>query len=170
MLRFAPAAAEHATALGAHREAVAQYARALRFGLGLAPEARADLLQAFAEASYLTDMRAEGIEMLNEALAIHANAATPSAGGDAAPRARLHSCIGNTAESEVDIDAALEALAGEPPGPELAEVYSDLAGAAMQADDVVNAVEGAPARLRWPSAATRSTRWSARSTTSEARS
>ena len=39
VLRFAPAAADRAAALGAHREAAAHYARALRFADALAPEA-----------------------------------------------------------------------------------------------------------------------------------
>ena len=44
VLRFAPAAAARAASVGAHREAAAQYARALRFAEGLPPEARAELL------------------------------------------------------------------------------------------------------------------------------
>ena len=44
MLRFAPEAAVRAAAVGAHREAAAQYARALRFAEGLPPEARGELL------------------------------------------------------------------------------------------------------------------------------
>ena len=46
MLEFAPAAAEQAAALGAHREAAAQYARALRFADGLDDAKRADLCTA----------------------------------------------------------------------------------------------------------------------------
>ena len=38
VLRFAPAAAARAAALGAHREAAAQYARALHFGDRLPPD------------------------------------------------------------------------------------------------------------------------------------
>jgi predicted ATPase len=45
VLRFAPAAAESAAAVGAHREAAAQYARALRFGERLSPGERGDLLR-----------------------------------------------------------------------------------------------------------------------------
>ena len=40
VLRFAPEAARRASALGAHRESAAQYARALRFADALAPDAR----------------------------------------------------------------------------------------------------------------------------------
>ena len=38
VLRYAPAAAERAEELGAHREAAAQWARALRFAGGLPPD------------------------------------------------------------------------------------------------------------------------------------
>jgi tetratricopeptide (TPR) repeat protein len=44
VLRFAPAAAGRAAAVGAHREAAAQYGRALRYAAGLPTEARAELL------------------------------------------------------------------------------------------------------------------------------
>ncbi|HEX3976565.1 MAG TPA: AAA family ATPase, partial [Solirubrobacteraceae bacterium] len=57
VLRYAPAAAEHAFAVGSPREAQEQYARALRFARGLRPELRADLLERFGDAAYLTDMR-----------------------------------------------------------------------------------------------------------------
>ena len=45
VLRFAPAAAARAASLGAHREAAAQYERALRFADALPPEERAELLE-----------------------------------------------------------------------------------------------------------------------------
>ena len=45
VLEFAPAAGARACALGSHREAAAQYARALRFADGLPPPERAELLR-----------------------------------------------------------------------------------------------------------------------------
>ena len=45
VLRYAPIAAERAAALGAHREAVDLYSRALRFAKGLAPRPLAELLE-----------------------------------------------------------------------------------------------------------------------------
>src|SRR5262245_36969388 len=45
VLEYASAAAERAASLGAHREAAAQYARALRFAARLPLENRAGLLQ-----------------------------------------------------------------------------------------------------------------------------
>ena len=52
---WAVRAAEEATAAGAHREAAAQYSRALRFADGLPPEERASLLDRRSAAEYLTD-------------------------------------------------------------------------------------------------------------------
>jgi DNA-binding CsgD family transcriptional regulator/tetratricopeptide (TPR) repeat protein len=68
VLRFAPAAAERATALGAHREAAEHYARALRFGDGLEPDARAALLARHAQACHVVDSPAEAIEALEKAI------------------------------------------------------------------------------------------------------
>ena len=69
--RFAPAAAERAAALGAHREAAAQYARALRFADGLATAERAALLERRSCECYLTDQKDEAIEALEHALERH---------------------------------------------------------------------------------------------------
>ena len=55
MLRYAPAAAGRAASLGAHREAAAHYARALRFGARPVPSERADLLKLRSRECYLTD-------------------------------------------------------------------------------------------------------------------
>ena len=71
VLRIAPAAAKEAAVVGAHREAADQYARALRFAQGLEPEVRAGLLERFAHECFLTDMRSEALDALEEELAIH---------------------------------------------------------------------------------------------------
>jgi predicted ATPase len=55
VLRFAPAAAARAASLGAHLEAAAQYARALRFADEQPLEARAELLKRRSFECYLTD-------------------------------------------------------------------------------------------------------------------
>ena len=53
VLRFAPAAAREAAALGAHRQAAAHYATALRFAGKLPAAERASLLEGFAYERYL---------------------------------------------------------------------------------------------------------------------
>ena len=55
VLRLAPSAARHAAAVGAHRQAAAQYARALRYASDLAPAARAEILERQAHESFLAD-------------------------------------------------------------------------------------------------------------------
>ena len=74
MLRYAPAAAEEATRLGAHREAAAQYGRALRFAGGLPPGEQATLLERRSDALYLTDDQVAAIAELERAIEHHRRA------------------------------------------------------------------------------------------------
>jgi hypothetical protein len=64
VLRFAPAAAEHAAAVGAHREAAAQYARALRFGDRLPLAERAELLERRSRECFVDDQQDAAIEAI----------------------------------------------------------------------------------------------------------
>jgi DNA-binding NarL/FixJ family response regulator len=64
VVRWAPRAAARAAAAGAHREAAARYARALRYPAALAPDARAELLRRRADECYLTAQFEEAIEQL----------------------------------------------------------------------------------------------------------
>ena len=142
VLRFAPAAADHASSVGAHREAQEQYARALRFAAGIAPEVRADLLQRFADEGYLTDMRAEAVQAMDEVLAIHRGRGDRLKVGDALRlRSRLLVCIGRTAEARVAAEEAVAALEQLPPGPELARAYGALSQVSMLGDDADGTVE-----------------------------
>ena len=83
VLRFAPAAAERAAAAGAHREAAAQYARALRFADGLEPGGRADLLERRSHECYLADQPVEAIAAPEAALACHRQLGDRRREGDA---------------------------------------------------------------------------------------
>src|SRR6516165_3255992 len=71
VLKYAPAAAERATAAGARREAAGLYARALRFAGALEPGRRAGLLERFADLAYFTGIDAEATAALREAVEIH---------------------------------------------------------------------------------------------------
>jgi DNA-binding CsgD family transcriptional regulator/tetratricopeptide (TPR) repeat protein len=128
VLRFAPQAAIGAAALGAHREAAAQYARALRFGDRLPPAERAGLLEARAGECYVTDQYDEGIAALEDALVIRRVLGDSLKEGDALRRlSEFLWCPGRTAESDRcarDAVAVLEAL---PPSRELASAYANLA-------------------------------------------
>jgi DNA-binding CsgD family transcriptional regulator/tetratricopeptide (TPR) repeat protein len=142
VLRFAPAAADHASSVGAHREAQDQYGRALRFAAEIAPEARADLLQRFADEGYLTDMRAEAVQALDEALAIHRNRGDRLREGDALRlRSRLLVCIGRMAEARVAAEEAVAALEQLPPGRELARAYGALSHVSMLGDEADDTLE-----------------------------
>jgi predicted ATPase len=69
VLEYAVAAARRAVGLRAHREAAAQYARALRFAAALPPAERAALQEARAYECYLTDQLDEAIDARRGALA-----------------------------------------------------------------------------------------------------
>jgi DNA-binding CsgD family transcriptional regulator len=128
VLRYATAAASHAASLGAHREAAAQYARALRFGDDLEANARAELLERRSYECYLTDQYDEGIAALEEALECRRATGDRLKEGDALRRlADFLWCPGRTAEAERMARGAVELLEGLPPGPELAWAYAGLA-------------------------------------------
>ena len=136
VLRYAPVAAELAAAVGAHREALHQYGRALRFGAGLAAERRAELLERFADEGFLTDLREEALPALDEALAIHRDAGELLRAGDVLRlRARLKGDVGRTAAARVDAREAARLLEQLPPGIELARAYAELSCLALQADE-----------------------------------
>ena len=69
VVRFAPAAAAHATAVGAHREAAEQYARALSYHVTEDAE-RLALLDRYSTAASLTGRYADALEARQQAIAI----------------------------------------------------------------------------------------------------
>ncbi len=122
--RYAPAAARQASALGAHREAAAQYERALRF-VPDDPRTLAELYDGYAEALAYVDSWPQAAEARERAIEIWHDL------GDAAREGKGHRrlcavywrlCRG--AESVAEIRRALALL--EPLGddPELAYAYS----------------------------------------------
>jgi DNA-binding CsgD family transcriptional regulator/tetratricopeptide (TPR) repeat protein len=128
VLRFAPLAAERATAVGAHREAAAQYARALRFGDALPPGDRAELLIRYSDASYLTDDNDAAIAAAKAALGCRRAAGSPVQEGDAHRwLSQILWCPGRAVESESEGRAAVELLERLPPGRELGMAYVNMA-------------------------------------------
>jgi len=67
VLRYAAAAADHAVALGAHRQAADQYARGLRHADGVSPEVRAEWWEGRSRAAYLCGLREEAVQSMREA-------------------------------------------------------------------------------------------------------
>jgi DNA-binding CsgD family transcriptional regulator len=142
VLQFAPAAARYAAAVGAHREAEAQYTRALRHAQGEAPARRAELLEALAGESYLTDMRTAAADALGEAIAIRrAHHDPPGLARALELRSRIYSCAGRSREARADMDEALAALGGVDAPAEHALICASMAGNAMVADDAAATLE-----------------------------
>jgi DNA-binding CsgD family transcriptional regulator len=127
VLTYAPAAAERAAALRAHREARAQYARALRFADELPELQRGALLEAYSYECYLTDHLDEAIVVCQEALNVWRRLGDRLKEGDTQRRlSRLFNFAGRNAEAEKAAWAALDILEELPPGPELAMAYSNV--------------------------------------------
>jgi DNA-binding CsgD family transcriptional regulator len=128
VLRFAPAAGAQATARGAHREAAAQYARALRFGEQLSDADRADLLERQADAFYLTDDQLRAITSLELAIACRRRAGMPAHEARALGRLiSLLTCRGRLAEAAQAGSSAAALLDGLPESAEVAETSCHLA-------------------------------------------
>jgi DNA-binding CsgD family transcriptional regulator/tetratricopeptide (TPR) repeat protein len=142
VMRFAPAAAVRAASLGAHREAAAHYARALRFTDALPVEERAELLEAHAHECYLTDQYDEAIESLRRALEHHRQLGDSLKEGNALRSlSSLLWCPGQVAEAEKAGRQAVNLLERLAPGRELAMAYSNLSTLSQDAEDIEAAVD-----------------------------
>ena len=141
VLRYAPLAAARAAALGAHREAAAHYARALRFRDRLPVAERAALSASRSVACYLTDQSDDAIAAVEEALACRRELGQTLEEGDSLRwLSQILWCPGRTAEAAQTGREAVELLERLPPGRELAMALANLAavnGAASRFDDAV---------------------------------
>jgi DNA-binding CsgD family transcriptional regulator len=147
VLRFAPAAAARASALAAHTEAAAQYARALRFGDRLPTADRAGLLRGRWFECYLTAQDDEALAAIDEALSCYRELRDPIQEGDA------HRCralaLSNAGRAPEAAEAAREAvsLLERQPGRELALAYAALAGLSILSEDAEELEHWAPKAL-----------------------
>jgi DNA-binding CsgD family transcriptional regulator/tetratricopeptide (TPR) repeat protein len=142
VLRFAPAAADRAASLGAHREAAAHYARALRFADALPVQERVELLETHAHECYLTDQYDQAIESLRRALEHHRQLGDPLKEGNALRSlSSLLWCPGQVAEAEKAGRQAVTLLERLAPGRELAMAYSNLSTLSQDAEDIEAAVD-----------------------------
>jgi DNA-binding CsgD family transcriptional regulator/tetratricopeptide (TPR) repeat protein len=143
VLELAPAAAQRAASLGAHREAAAQYARALRFADDIEPRHRAGLLNGHSFECYLTAQEEGNIESIEAAIECYREL-----GDDVALGATLrwHALAlfvwGRAPEAAHSAREALSVLERLPPGHELAMAYNVLASLA-------NFDEDSDATLTW---------------------
>jgi DNA-binding CsgD family transcriptional regulator/tetratricopeptide (TPR) repeat protein len=137
VLRFAPAAAVRAASVGAHREAAAQYARALRFAGGLPPEARAELLDRRARECSAIGQFTEAINVYRQALECHRQVGGVREEGDSL-RALSWPLwvIGRGNEAEDAARRAVAVLEQLPPGRELARAYASLSSLRRAASDL----------------------------------
>jgi len=138
VLELAPAAAARAAAVGAHREAAAQYARALRCE-GLPPRERAELLERHSFESYLIGQGEDSIGSLEQALACWRAIGDAHREGLALyALARRRWCASDTDGGVAAMGQAVELLERLGPGPDLARAYAGASSLAMnleKADD-----------------------------------
>ncbi len=135
VLHFASAAAREAMAVGAHRQAAAQYATAMRYADGLAPPELATLLEAYSFELYMTGGIAESIQVRERALALRRQLDDRvREGGNLRWLSRLAWFSGRRAEAGTLGELAIQVLEPLGPTPELAMAYSNLAQLAMLAD------------------------------------
>jgi tetratricopeptide (TPR) repeat protein len=136
VLLHAPAAGERAAMLGSHREAAAQFARALRYGADLPRGRRAELLERRSYECYLTNDMAGAIDARRLALEEHSAAGDRLRQGDAHRwLSRLVWFRGESATAESEARRAVELLEPLAPGRELAMAYSNMAQLRMLASD-----------------------------------
>jgi DNA-binding CsgD family transcriptional regulator/tetratricopeptide (TPR) repeat protein len=136
VLRYSPRAGERAAAVGAHREAAAQYARALRFVDPSDLGARTDLLRRYSDACYLTDRCQDAIDAARELTACYRQAGDRFKEGETlALESQLAMCPASAVDAEPGGLRAVQLLEEFPPGPELALAYANLAAIRMNVED-----------------------------------
>ncbi len=142
VLYWAPRAAERAALAGAHREAAAQYTRALRFADGLPPETRAELLQHQADECYTTAQFETAIAAQRAALECHQRVGDRLGEGNALRSlSRLLFFAGRIDEAEPLALEAVELLERLPAGHELAMAYGNVSQRRMVVEDADGAAQ-----------------------------
>jgi DNA-binding CsgD family transcriptional regulator len=138
VLQHATTAGRRAALQGAHREAAAQYERALRFASGLDPSELADLLERHAHECYLTNRMDDAVASQERALACHRELGDRRRESMAlCALSEMHWCPGSIAASERASRESVEVLEGLEPGPELARAYVQVATLSHDADTTI---------------------------------
>ena len=141
VLRWAPQAAEEAARGGAHRQAAAQYARALRFAGGLALDRQAELLKHRVDECWMTDQFDAAIEAQEAALECRRRLGDQLGEGDALRTlSRLMFFVARVREGEALALQAVELLEPLPPGHELAMAYGNVSQRRMVVEKLEAAV------------------------------
>ncbi len=138
----APSAAARAASLGAHREAAAQYRRALRFSGLLSRTEEAGLLERAAYEEFLTGELDLAIEAQGRALALRRLMTDAVAEGDCLRAlSRLYRFVGRTEDAAAVGREAIGRLEGLAPGRELALAYANLGHLFTTAERVSEATQ-----------------------------
>lgn len=141
VLEYAPGAGRRAARLSAHREAMAQFQRALRYADRLEPDQRALQLEELAEEYGLVDQVPDAIEVRLRALEIWRASGNRLREGDSLRvLSRLYWAAARSAEAAQAMKQALEILEALPAGPELAWAYSLRAGSHMLSNESTEAI------------------------------
>ena len=136
VLELAPAAAAAASAVGAHREAAAHYARALRFADSLPPSERAALLERRSWECYLTTQDMDAKNATEAAIVIYRELGDRIREGDARRSlARVLANMARVPEARRAAEDAIDVLEDLPRGHELALAYAARAGFEILAED-----------------------------------
>ena len=136
VLEFAPEAARRAAEAGAHREAAAQYARALRHADALPAAARASFLVSYGQEAEVTGQYEESIAGRLQAVDLLRELGDRLGEGSTISRLTIpYIRAGRNAEAEAASRRAIEILEALPAGPELATAYADQAYARMLSRD-----------------------------------
>lgn len=136
VLRWAPQAAAQAARGGSHREAAAQYDRALRSGSGLTLERRAELLERRADECWMTDQLDAALQAQQQVLECRRRLGDQLGEGDALRTlSRLMFFMGRVQEGEALGLEAVQLLERLPPGHELAMGYGNVSQRRMVVQD-----------------------------------
>jgi DNA-binding CsgD family transcriptional regulator/tetratricopeptide (TPR) repeat protein len=136
VLRFAPAAAARAAALGAHREAAAQYARAIRLADSVPQAVRAELLRSRSYECFLTGQFEQSLDAQTKALECHRQLCDTSGEGDSLRMlSRILWWAGRPIEAREAARAGVTLLELHQQGAALAMAYAQMAQLCMSAED-----------------------------------
>lgn len=139
--RYAPAAAQQASAIGAHREAAALYQVVVQGVHDLSSDERADLFERLSIELYLIDRVDPAIEARRQSLEIRQRLDQLEKAGDGLRwLSRLHWAAGQRRDAETRADEAIAALEPLPPGRALAMAMSNKSQLHMLAWDEAPAI------------------------------
>jgi DNA-binding CsgD family transcriptional regulator len=137
--RHAPRAAIAAVAAGAHREAAAQYARALRFSADAAPSVRGDLFDGHSYECYVGGRFEEALKSAEVALECHRLSGDTRCEGNALRAlSRLLRYMGRPEPALEAGRSAVTVLETITPGRDLALAYCNLSYVFMSVEDAEN--------------------------------